>query len=123
MDAAWQSLQAAVASLAADGVLIQKLLDAAHAREQERFLSLLANAPDSVRALLIPLCPRPQTLVSHQVTCRVRMGVTHSVKGGVVVSPLNLGFTGLYETTREEECSLTVLVTTSPRPRAPHTRR
>ncbi len=122
-DSAWHSLEDAVASLAADAVLIQKLLDAAYSRQQEQFLRILSTAPFEVRDILLPLCPRPQTLASHQVRCQVRVGVTHSAGGGIVVSPINLGFKGLYETTRQEECSITVLVTASPQTPAARNRR
>lgn len=109
-----------MAALAADSVIIQRLLDAATARQRERFLRVLSSAPASIQTLLLPLAPPSQTLTSHRVACRVRMSVNHSVHGGIVVAPVNLGFTGLYATTREEECSLTVEVTTSPHP-AQHT--
>ncbi|MFO0657752.1 MAG: hypothetical protein U0787_22140 [Polyangia bacterium] len=47
------------------------------------------------------------------------MSVDHTANGGVLLSPLNLGFWGLYETSEQEKCSITVEVTTAPHPNWP----
>lgn len=118
-DATWHTLVDAVAALATDGVVIQRLLDAASSRQRDTFLRALKTAPAHVQSLLLPLAPASQTLHSHTVRCEVRMSVDHTANGGVLLSPLNLGFWGLYETSEQEKCSITVEVTTAPHPNWP----
>lgn len=109
-DKHWQDLTDTVTALAVDCILIQKRMDAHVHTQRQQFVSLLAAMEEPLRSLLLPLAPSAQRVVSHTVSCSVRMTKEHGIAGSVLLSPLNLGFSLLHHQSAGEEASLTVEV-------------
>lgn len=107
-----------MAALATDSILIQRRLQADAANRREEFISVLASLPESVRSLLLPLAPVEHLVKKHTVSCSVRVTAARSVSGSIIVSPINLGFSQLYSTSRTEQSTLTVEVVAYPQKRA-----
>ena len=117
-DTHWHRLDALVAALAEDSILIQKRIDQHAHAQQQSFVSVLAQTPESLRGLLLSLAPSSQRVISHSVSCSVRMTKQHGISGSILVSPLNLGFALLHHHSAQEESSVSVDVIAVPVPAA-----
>jgi hypothetical protein len=113
-DPNWHQLDALVAALAEDVILIQKRFDQHAHAQQQSFVSVLAQTPEPLRGLLMPLAPSSKRVISHSVSCLVRMTKQHGLSGSILVSPLNLGFSLLHHQSAQEESSITVDVVAAP---------
>lgn len=109
-ESTWQALGGLIGSIAADGIRIQERLSAASDVRQQEFAAMVASLPDSMQVLLAPMAPPRLALKEHQLRCSLRVAAARSLGLSLAVTPINLGYAALYETTREEESSITVEV-------------
>lgn len=110
----WQDLGQLTAELAIDGIRIQQRLDAAAALDTERFARLLSAVPQSMHSVLLPLAPARLQLTEHRVSCTLRTTVSHEAGFSILVAPIQMGGSTLFDTTSAVRCSVTIEVRAVP---------
>ncbi len=106
-------------TLALDSILVQQRLDAALAESQRQFVALLASVPKEMWGVLLPLAPSGMLVKEYKVECSLRVATEHSLSFSLVATPIQAGYSALYDTVTTEQASLTVEVLTVPTPVSP----